>query len=354
MAHPLFDDPRYRMDIQEGLHLYEQLCIHYPGAQDIRIVYACCGADLPGLKDDAPRPMWDVALGHIARALRLRRLCEHLLTRTMPKLVEAVRLVMGMRDIVERTVLGADELPFLDRKELRGYLEALARETSPLKVVVVRGERFSGRTWTRHLVESVADSRKELVAYYGRGNLFDLDTLVSDLFATFKADRPPQFTTNAAGYNNLCTKLAAAARDRDTRCWLIVDDLDADQNRNSHIDSAILAFFDQFVAAMANPVVRSWFRLVLIAYPVEQPTPTRWEPEHFRIDEPRIDTPDRSHVLEHLEAWAASKGRALLAEEREAMGHRIMQAVDRANRPDRLSTLRKTIATETAQLEGAP
>jgi hypothetical protein len=354
MAHPLFDDPRFRMDIQEGLHLYEQLCLHYPSAQDIRIVYARCSSNLPPLRDDSPHRMWAEALSNIARELRLRRLCEYLLTRTMPKLVEAVHRILGMRDFVERTVLGADDLPFLDRKELRGYLEAVARESSPLKVIVVRGERFSGRTWTRHLVESVAEARKELVAYYGRGNLFDLDTLVSDLFATFKVDRPPQFTTSAAGYNNLCTKLAAAARDSNARCWLIVDDLDADQNRNSHIDSAILAFFDQFVAAMANPMVRSWFRLVLIAYPAEQPTPTRWEAEHFRIDEPSIDTPDRNHVLEHLEAWAASRGRALLTEEREAMGHRIMQAVDGATRHDRLSTLRKTIAIETARLEGAP
>ncbi len=353
MAHPLFDAKSYPWHIAEAKALHDILSVTIQMGSRIQQAYEQCG---PGLQfinaGNAPDVVWREVLNNLVSVGRLRVLCDNLLDSMFPKVKEIIYTIKGMKDVVERTILNQEGLLFLDRKDFRAYLEMAAGDENMLKIIVVRGAARSGRSWTRHLVESVARARGEAVLYFCRDNLSDLDTLVSDLFEYFEADKPASLSSDAANYGNICTKLANAARQSKKRCWLTVDDLDSDSSGNPLIDVAIRDFFEQFARVMISPHLREWFRLVLLAYPAQRPMPSRWAKEHFRVDETRSDAIGETHVFEHLEAWAASKGRALAVEERVAIGRRIISAADQARADERLTSLRDALEGEIAKLGG--
>ncbi len=356
MAHPFFEGTAFPWHLGEAGALRDALSESISLPQRIGQVYSQCGPGLPPLTPNLPSDVaWTEVLNNLGRAGLVRRLCLMLEGSGFPAVVAAIQRVRAAVDVVERTVLDDQGgLPFLDRKPLRALLEQTARDANALKVIVVRGEPGSGRTWTRHLVESVARSRKELPVYCSRGNTFGLDVLVTDLFDLLGAPElaPPNTTTTAAGYHAVCMKLVAAARRTQTRCWLTIDDLDADEHGTPLMDTTIREFFEQFAVDMMNPAVREWFRLVLLAYPAKSPPPTRWAAEHFRMDDTRPDAVEQGDVTAHLEVWAACQGRVLPAEEREQIALRVWQEAQAAAASARLRTLHLAIQSELAKLGG--
>jgi hypothetical protein len=334
MAHPIFDRSSYAWDRQEAKDLFDVVVASIPQQAEIAQLYAQAGGD-PGVLDtgQAPHPLWTDALNRLAEQEKLRRLCEEVLPgiqrlKGAERFQAALKAVAEAVPAVERKIIAG--VPVLDRQPLRQLVEQLKSDAA-LRVLLVRGNPKTGKTWGRHLFIAGARDQGAEAVYLFAPMVATVDDVVQELFGVLGAGDqvPARDTTAPAWYASVCRKLGSVAIEKRKLVWIAVDDLGAAAEDGAPLlDPEIAKFCAQLVFHMANPAFGKWFRLMLIHYP-DGPVPTRWLQETWREDRPTGAEGEQQDIVEYLRDWAAEQdGRAFLAGEAEALAAQVIQQVD--------------------------
>ncbi len=303
MPHPFFDVGRYPWSRTEAIELHKALFQAIKAANDIEAICQECSVQLDPLMHQAPRPMWKEALDAIAQAHLLRVLGERLLARQgLVTIHQAFKAAANLQDPVLAPVMTGGI--FIDREPLRTKVNQMGDSAAVISVLLVRGDAKSGKTWTKHVVEDLAEAVGDKSVYLASGMVATAEEALGKVFAVLNGKVPKKLTTPAAWFRQACTEMTrlAARRDKE-RYWIIADDLNS-------LDPQIREFFDQAALEMQSRAFKKWFRLVLIDYPREQTTPTKWK-EFWIEDQPKeLDIDDKT-ISNFLMSWAASKKKQL-------------------------------------------
>lgn len=274
MAHLFYDSPAYPWHIAEANELWRSLhvpIIHFGEIDHLRQV---CGPGIRQFAEDAPDQMWRDMLNNVAIAGRLRELDRELRNRKLPHVINALdRLVAVASPDPVTWVL--DGLIFANRTRLRAALAQLASAKTVKTVLIVRGERQSGKSWTKHFVEHYARLAGQGCSYLFEGMVTTVDEAVDYIFMELGGQAPPRMTTDAAWYSRVAQTMVKAAQQRNRGSWIIMDDLGKGPDGVPLVEPEIRKFFDQLALNMLNPAFAQWFKLVLIDYPNE-PVPSKW------------------------------------------------------------------------------
>lgn len=331
MPHPIFDRSSYPWDRPEASALRDRLVAAMPDQKEVATVYQQAGGQPGALNTgQAPAGLWNEALNLLAQAGALRKLCQQTLpsvTRLQGNsdLHDAIAAVLGARPAVAATIITGE--PVLDRQRLRLMVASL-QSGSAARVLVVRGERHSGKSHGRHIfLSAAADCGAEAVYLY-EPLVVNVEQAIRRLFRAFGAETriPPRDTTQAAWYEAVCGALHDVAQGCGRQLWVAVDDLGvADDEGTPLLDPEIASFCNQFVLELGNPSFGRWFRLMLIHYP-EPPLPTRWLRDIWLEDRTTADDVQQEHVEEYLRELAAGDGTNLPSTD--TMAAELMAAVD--------------------------
>ena len=204
------------------------------------------------------------------------------------------------KELKETQLIGG-EVPFLDRTDLREYLDLLANKASPVKVILVRGEPKSGKSYARYLFDYVASKHDAQPIYLFDGIISTVDEVVLQLFSAFGAsdEIPNNNTTSNAWYKLVCIKLMEIAERKQQALWIAIDDLGLDSDDIPLFDVEIKKFCDQFALHMINPLFRKWFRVMLINYP-EGEVPTNWKRNMWKEDKTSVGDIQEDHIKAFL------------------------------------------------------
>jgi hypothetical protein len=163
-------------------------------------------------------------------------------------------------------LFGGRRRPFIDRVELRRYLPAMLEPDGP-RVLVVNGPRYSGRSYSWHLIAHVSEACGEYDAYridikeWEGTQLTPVDLMreiASQLgWPTPEVDFTAQEDTQA---RTLLSWFKPKMRDERRRRWLVFDSLDADRATD-----AALRLIDN-IASAAERHEAGDLRVVLLAY----------------------------------------------------------------------------------------
>lgn len=315
MSHPFAGGISYPWARPETSRLYKVLTWDVPNGTRIDLLFKRAVPELPPLNlQQAPGALWKEALEQIAAAGALLTLCRVLLEEPgLPRVREAAQAVLDAKSAVEKRISRDGRLT-VNRAMLRRQLTHLSLQEGAVKVLLVRGGPKTGKTWSRHLFERVAQDRGADVTYIFNGTVGSVVSVVDKLFSTLQAsDRiPPQDTSANAWYQQICNRLPEVAARRGRPLWIAVDDLGPGPDGITPLlDPEIRNFFEQFVMHLLDPAVHQWFRLMLIHYP-DGPVPTKWERELWEEDRTNPDDLKAEDVAEVLREWAADTGKQLL------------------------------------------
>src|SRR4029453_18001670 len=111
----------------------------------------------------------------------------------------------GAKDIQ----ITVDNVLVLDREDLRDRLEEMVPDTSPVKVLLVRGGSKSGKSHGRYIFEQFAAEQGSTAVYLYAEIAATVTDLIDQLFGALQATDqiPPAFTTDEAWYRKACVKL---------------------------------------------------------------------------------------------------------------------------------------------------
>jgi hypothetical protein len=327
MSHPFFEANQFPAQREDARTLFDLLVVIFSNPGEIRMLYQRSGGDVgiltPGL---APRLLWTEALNLLAAGRTLEQFCDEVKrvqrVQRNAELLAAVDAVMNAKPLVDQQVVRGKRL-VLDRAELRNKLRALASETAPLRVVLVRGGEDTGKSWGRHVFLGAAVDRGAVGVYLSANQSPTLDSVTGALFAPFGAtDKiPPRgLTTGTAWYDAVCTALSEVTGSRGQQLWAAIDDI-------ALIDPEIGKFCDQFVAKMENPAFSEWFRLMLIHYPPDR-SPTTWQDDVWDEDTTSEDDVQLDEVRAFLKTWAADRGYTFLDADIDELARVAIEAAD--------------------------
>jgi hypothetical protein len=288
-VHPFGGGSRYPWDRAEARALHDELAGSITNANQIDILVKKAAPQIPALNLGwPPAQLWSQALEDTALADRLLALCRTLVDDSGKVAVaRAAQAVLDARPAVERRV-GSDGRLVLGREELRTVLDQLAADGAPVKVVLVRGQPKTGKTWSKILFERAARDRGAEVVYLRGLTTPTVRNVVQKLFEVAGApDQVPHTdTTDSAWFQSVSYRLPAVVRDRGKPLWIAVDDLGpGEDGKTPLIDEQIRLFFDTVALSLEDPWTSRWLRLLLIHYP-ENDTPTRWPEEVWQLDKP--------------------------------------------------------------------
>jgi hypothetical protein len=294
--HPFAGGMPYPWERPEAMALYDALSDAVRTTNEIDMLVRAAAPGAPPLNlGQPPGAIWRDALAEIALAGGLLDLCRRLAGDGRVAVAQAAQAMVDAKSAVRRRLGGGGQL-VVDREELRGYVEELTLEESLVKVLLVRGEPRSGKSWSRLLFERAARDRGAEVVYLRRGMAPTVGLAVRKLFAILGVPEPvaEANTTDGAWFQEVCNQLLLAARAQERRLWIAVDDLGHGPDGASLMDDDIRAFFQQLALNLEDPATHRWFRLLLINYP-DGEVPTGWDA-------------DRGLTLldDHLEARAAA------------------------------------------------
>jgi hypothetical protein len=358
--HPFFNSNRFLMGRKDGAELLAQLLSVFRSSGEIRILFEQAGGDLTVLPDGlAPAELWPRVLNELARRRGLEAFCTQLQANANVKkndeLMAAVDAVIAAKPLLERQMV-SDHALVLDRVELRSKMRLLADDESQLRVVLVRGDDDSGKSWGRHVFESASKDRDAVMVYVSGNQAPTLEIVIELLFAAVKATEriPDKLTTPAAWYASVCTRLSDVTGRAEKQLWIAIDDL-------ALIDTEICAFCDQFVAMMENPAFATWFRLMLIDYPSDM-RPTTWQNGVWDEDHTSMNDVQLDDVTSFFRNWADEAGYKLRDQGAEALAKDAIAKADAPDAPDRPPRARlqrlhdhllTTLAEQTKQFAGA-
>ncbi len=330
MAHPFLDALAYPWTRQDAQDLHTVLFNQVQAPKTIELLYQKCVTPAMPLTPGQPADLvWKEVLERVTAARTLGRLFEVLLELDVaPTLRPAIEAVQNATSPLEDVLLSSDVV-FIDRKRLKLLLQKLEGPSATHGVLLVRGDRRSGKTWTERLVTDLARSHGADSIFLFEGLVSTADDVLDTLFAAMEGlDRKPALTTTQDAWFRLaCTRLLELAERRRRLLWVVVDDLGTTDD-GPRLDPTVRAFFDQFALAMANPAFAKWFRLVLIDYP-DGPIPTRWKPFWVadRLTEAEVD---KDAISEFVLAWARRRKKAVSNVQADEMATNIVASVDAA------------------------
>ena len=327
--HPFFDVvafPWHRKDAQE---FHRQLVDGIRAFADIDFLYTKSATGLPGLPTMLTDAVWRLVLDNLTTARALRTLCD--LIFKDPRWVtvrDSATAIVEAQSLTEAPILGSDAYLFLDRKRLRVHLSDLAVPESAFRVLIVRGESGSGKSWTAKLIETFAIGCGDLCAYLFDGTITTVPEVVSQLMAVLGSDEEiPQLESEDAYFRKACIRLLERASNQKRRYWIIVDDLGTDRDGGPRLDPSIKRFFDHFTLQMANPALGRWFRLVLLHYP-DGTLPTKWKQGVWKEDRTSCTDVDALTIEEFLDRWGKATKKQLAEEERKRLAEGVVTKVE--------------------------
>jgi hypothetical protein len=314
--HPFQGPIAYPFARPEGDRLYQVLRRDITAAGLIDRLLKTASDALPALNEFlTPAERWRQGLEQVAVAGALLRLCEVLTAyEPAPDVRTAAQAMLDVQPAVARRVLGRRFV--VDRVSLREGISRLSLtedNADSVKVLLVRGGRKTGKTWSRHLFERAARERGADPTYLYQSMIPTVDLLIDKLFSVLGASdsKPPRDTSDAAWYQQVCYRLPEAAERRGRPLWIAVDDLGPGPDGvTPMMDSEIRRFFDEFTLHLVDPAVSRWFRLMLIHYP-DGPVPTRWDEELWTEDRTRPEMISQTDVIAVVREWLDDHGRTL-------------------------------------------
>jgi len=361
-THPFQGGIPYPWDRPEAKALHEALsqAVREPGRIDM--MARAAAPAVPALNLGwSPGRLWQQALEDICLGDRLLVLCENLAAEQgLVAVARAARVVLDARPAVERR-LGVDERLVVDRETFGTHLAELSLDGAMVKVLLVRGQPRTGKTWSRHLFERAARDRGADVVYLRGLIVPTVRDVVQKLFEVLDApdNIPPSDTTDAAWFRLVCYRLPAVAARRRRPLWIAMDDLGLGPDGVTPlIDSDIRAFFDQLALTLEDPSTNRWIRLLLIHYP-DVDVPTRWSEDVWKEDRTRPEDVTAEHVAEVLREWREDHGLTLLDDQITARARAVIDRADaplpphdaRARQP-RLRRIHDEVRAELASLAG--
>lgn len=339
MAHPFFDATTYPWHLPEATRLHVMLYTTYNVPARIETLYKQCQAGLlPLALGAAPDVIWREALTNLTSAGALRRLCEivqgepHLQNNV--QIQSVIREVLNAQPSIDRLIISNDVI-VLDRRTLRQQLSLLESDANSVKVVLVRGDPRSGKSYGRWLFRSCARDRGAQYVYLSADLVATVDEVFLAVFSALGAagEIPTQLTTEDAWYKSVCYKLQnvleqkASTQPGAKPLWIAVDDLGPGPDGGPLLDQRIRKFFEQFVLMMQNDAFSKWFRLLLIHYP-DGPVPTQWEHEYWTEDRTSASDIQEEHVVNLLREWKLTHDRMLLDDELTGLAKRVIEQTE--------------------------
>jgi hypothetical protein len=333
MANPWLRDETqvlYRVLVRSGLP-----------SGEIERLFRSAGGDGAELTKPAPaNDMWRQVidlLGVLGGALvaLCNRLCED--HASLNDVCVAAQAMLDARFAVEKRVLPGNWIA-LDRANLRQKLTEMGWEDPPFKVLLVRGEPQSGKTFSRYLFERAAKERGALATFMDRDMVGNVGEVIRKLFGIYNAVGripDPKDQSTDAWYRAVCTELILVASNAASprQLWIAVDDLGCQPDGVTPLmDREIRNFFNQFVMLMSDPLAYPWFRLMLIHYPAAEPA--SWKKLRL-LEEDRTAVHDvcKDHVVEVIREWLHDRGEQLLDAEIDRTAADVIAYADSAQ-PD--------------------
>ena len=220
-----------------------------------------------------------------------------------------------------------DECFILDRDSVYEKLVLLAKENADEKVILIRGGKKSGKSWSHHLFKEVAKQVGAGFTHIEAGPVTDAQDTIDELFGHFNRidDVPEKDTSPEAWYKKVCLKLKEIAATTGKPLWIAMDNLGEDE-----LPEDVRQFFNQFVLKMGNQNFNQWFRLILINYPYPEKIPTNWKAKLWTTTNEPFDEKDVQvqHVADCLSAWIESENRPLLPDDLKNRSEKLIIAID--------------------------
>ncbi|MCQ6553287.1 effector-associated domain EAD1-containing protein [Streptomyces sp. C10-9-1] len=201
---------------------------------------------------------------------------------------------------IDRTVPKA----FLDRNALRGHLRELLHDNGS-RVLVVSGDRFTGKSWTWDLIVHV-------LGELGRGSsyLIDLDAWegtpagpadvmgeITDQLGWERAAVDPHEAEDTSA-RNLLSRFKGRIRGCADEPWFVFDGLDA-----HYLTPSALRMIEGLALAAERREAGGRMRVVLIGYERELPAQLAQSVLHERLGHPGVDD-----LRDFFDRVAASRG----------------------------------------------
>lgn len=252
MAHPFFGAFKFPFHRAEGAALLNALADAIAAPSQINWMYEKCGAGLtPLFLGQAHDLVWVEALRNLAAAGALRKLLDQIEVRfpDSPTWQKVVRDIANAQPAVDAKIV-SDDVLVLDRSTLRQQITLLETDKN-IKVLLVRGNPRTGKTWSQQIFNRVASDNGARSLYLYQGIIFTVDDVVEQLFSLFPTEQTPaRDTTDEAWYQKVCTRLQRAASSTGEQVWIAVDDLGIDEDGAQILDKNILEFCNQFALNM--------------------------------------------------------------------------------------------------------
>jgi hypothetical protein len=317
VANPIFESRRYRRDLAEARALEEHLRQRFPEVPEARNIAQIAGLDTTQIDiSGAPSTFWGAILDFAARTLALEALLDSAESalRQPPKDAESRTAIMRVREVTQangslspvRLLLSGDR-PFLGRGMLRELVPELRNWSSSASILVVRGERDSGRTETQLLLDEGRDAAREKFVL-----LDELMPLESTLRAIWKsagaAGTAPALgqeplTTESATLLDFWTDVKEALETNDRCLWVLFDDLDKGAGR-----IAVRTLAEVLAIRLKDVSFQRRIRLVLLGYPDPQ-LPAKVVAALVRND--ATDQIDESEVRAFVDFCAQTAGKTV-------------------------------------------
>lgn len=335
MTHPYARAGAYPWHRPEAAHLHHVLCRDLPAWNDadLLIKRTAPGA-LPLPESKGADTIWKIVLEQVALAGALLDLCRILvgMQARVQRVADAAQAVLDLRSLVERRV-GQDGRIVFGREPFRELLERLAMQqddVDAIKVLLVRGEADSGKSWSRYLFERSAAEHGAEVTYIREGMVASVQDVIDRLFGILRAShlKPPLTTTPEAWYLQVSYALVEAASRFERPLWIAMDDLGTrDDGLTPLIDTQIRDFFDIFGLQLVDPAAYKWFRLLLLHYP-DTRVPTRWGRELWQMEQLRVADVGEEDVIAVVEERLADHDLELPATEVRELARQIIAHAD--------------------------
>lgn len=330
MAHPFFDAPGYPWHRPEAVTLQSRLTLAFPSPAAINNIYLTCGDDLPPLfLGQAPNLVWHEALQNLTTFGALRKLLDLIQVQVRGEAMQQAVLEIINAQGADEIKIISEAVMVLDRSDLRDRLKELAPDTSPVKVLLVRGGPRTGKTWGRHIFERFAMDQGSPAVYLYPEIVVTVQDLIDQLFGALGAlnEIPAALTTGDAWYRKVCVKLMEVARTKKERLWIAIDDLGPGPDGAPLMDGEVKRFCEALALNMLNPPFRTWFRIMLIHYP-EGSTPTNWKKEFWTEDRPKDTDIKEEHVVDLLKSWALSSKRMIVEDDLKRIATELIAKAD--------------------------
>ncbi|MFE2164211.1 effector-associated domain EAD1-containing protein [Streptomyces sp. NPDC059447] len=228
----------------------------------------------------ALKDVWPDVLETAARLRRLRRLVE-VIARDPDTDAYSVFTVLlaqeppaGGEDPYDVRVIGRDRpKAFIDRLELRSHLRDLLHDNGG-RVLVVSGDRATGKSWTWYLISHVLSCLGHAAPYLVDLNIWagapagpgDVMGELTDQLGWDRCPIDPHESQDTLGRKLLSHFKGRMRHHDDADCWLVFDGLDADD-----LTEPALRMIEGIATAAERREAGGRLRVVLIAYDQDLP-----------------------------------------------------------------------------------